>query len=275
MDRIVKRLMRLGVMLAGVVVFLLITGVVQTPLRRSGVPPVVGAAIMIPVLLACYYAIQRLIERRIPVELRTSVLANGIIGGLAIGVLLFAITIGVLFLAHNYAAAYSGTFTPLVGAFVVTVAAALAEEILFRAFLYRAIRDQLGIPAGIAVSAIIFGLLHAFNHGATVVSTVAIAIEAGILLSVAYQVTNALWLPVGIHIGWNFAEANIFGTSVSGMKVEPSILAGTLKGPVILTGGMFGPEASIVAVLVCLCGAAVLWRAGNARGMTPKEPESG
>jgi hypothetical protein len=62
-------------------------------------------------------------------------------------------------------------------------------------------------------------------------------------------------------MGWNFTEGSVFGMSVSGLNTTPGLFAGTLKGPVILTGGAFGPEASIFAVVVCLVVAVLLlWR---------------
>jgi membrane protease YdiL (CAAX protease family) len=67
-----------------------------------------------------------------------------------------------------------------------------------------------------ALAAAIFGLVHALNPGATVVSTAAIAIEGGLLLAAAYALIRNLWLPIGLHFGWNFTEGGIFGASVSG-----------------------------------------------------------
>lgn len=80
-------------------------------------------------------------------------------------------------------------------------------------------------------------------------------LEAGVLLGAAYALTGRLWLPIGLHIAWNFTEGSIFGMSVSGNTTagfgDAGLLRGTLSGPRILTGGAFGPEASVVAVLVC------------------------
>jgi hypothetical protein len=82
-------------------------------------------------------------------------------------------------------------------------------------------------------------------------------LEAGVLLGAAYALTGRLWLPIGLHIAWNFTEGSIFGMSVSGNSTagtaaDSALLRGSLSGPQILTGGAFGPEASIVAVTVCL-----------------------
>ena len=57
-----------------------------------------------------------------------------------------------------------------------------------------------------------------------------------------------LWFPIGIHWAWNFTQGNVSGFAVSGGDTEESILTATLSGPDIITGGSFGPEASIVAL---------------------------
>jgi hypothetical protein len=80
-----------------------------------------------------------------------------------------------------------------------------------------------------------------------------------VLLAVAYTVTERLWLPIGIHAGWNFAEGTIFGTGVSGTAVHASLLHGALRGPALVTGGSFGPEASIAAIAVCICASVALY----------------
>jgi membrane protease YdiL (CAAX protease family) len=116
--------------------------------------------------------------------------------------------------------------------------------------LFRVVEEAAGTTIAILFSAILFGLLHGFNPGATAVSTGAIAIEAGVLLAVAYALTRNIWLVVGIHMSWNFTEGNIFGAHVSGNAASHSLVRTTLSGPEILTGGAFGPEASIISVLL-------------------------
>ncbi len=78
------------------------------------------------------------------------------------------------------------------------------------------------------------------------------------MLALAYAATRNLWLPIGIHMSWNFAEGSLFGAKVSGYSEAHSLLKTTLSGPELLTGGAFGPEASVVSVAVCLVASAVL-----------------
>jgi hypothetical protein len=85
-------------------------------------------------------------------------------------------------------------------------------------------------------------------------------IEAGILLAAAYAYTGRLWLPIGIHIAWNFTQGGIFGVEVSGNTSE-GLLQGKLSGPLWLSGGAFGAEGSVIAVCICLAmGIFLLWR---------------
>ena len=74
----------------------------------------------------------------------------------------------------------------------------------------------------------------------------------------AYAATRSLWFPIGLHLGWNFTEGGIFGVAVSGGPAAKGMLSVSLAGPTLLTGGRFGPEASLVAIALCLAAAAVL-----------------
>ena len=61
---------------------------------------------------------------------------------------------------------------------------------------------------------------------------------------------SALWLPIGIHWAWNFMEGNIFGFYVSGHPENYRMLTPSISGPNTYTGGDFGPEASIIAIIL-------------------------
>jgi uncharacterized protein len=95
-----------------------------------------------------------------------------------------------------------------------------------------------------------------------VVSSTAISLEAGVMLAAAYMVTRRVWLAIGIHIAWNFAQSGIFGVATSGVE-SAGYLQGNLNGPTILSGGTFGPEASIVAVVVCFAAGLYMLRVAH------------
>src|SRR5438552_10734591 len=223
-------LKRLGIMVLGMVLLLVVLGIVQMPMHRAKLPDLAAAAMLLAVALVFYVAYERFVERRIPTELAPRALLPQGAFGLAAGFALFAATIGVLELAGAYHIYAVGPWTAGISIFFVMLAGTLVEEVLFRGFLFRTVRDVFGTWAGVAVSAALFGAAHAFNPGASVVSTVAIALEAGVLLSLAYAATNRLWVPIGLHAAWNFSESFIFGTTVSGHAATHALFYGKLQG---------------------------------------------
>ena len=106
---------------------------------------------------------------------------------------------------------------------------------------------------------------HLPNPEATALSSAAIALEAGVMLAAAYMLTRRVWLAIGIHMAWNFTQSGIFGAPTSGVP-SPGFLEGQLHGPALLSGGTFGPEASIVAVTVCLALGLYMLRLAHAKG---------
>lgn len=131
---------------------------------------------------------------------------------------------------------------------LVFLTVAVGEEMIFRGIIFRQIDERWNTRTALIVSALLFGFIHLPNNGATWWSSLAIAIEAGLMLGAAYKWSGSLWLPIGIHWAWNFTQGNVFGASVSGNVAGGSLLEMQVNGPDIITGGDFGPEASIVAV---------------------------
>jgi hypothetical protein len=226
--------------------------VVAQPVLRKFLPPALGIALLALLVLGTYIAASRRIERRTPSELRVSHLLPDAAAGLAVGLALFATVMAILWAVGIYHPAGRGTVKGLVTGFAAALAAGIIEETIFRGLLFRLTSKILGTWGALLFTATFFGAAHAFNRGATFGSSLAIALEAGLLLGAAYAATQRLWLPIGLHISWNFAEGSIFSMSVSGGDTSRGLVQGSLSGPRIVTGGQFGPEASIVAVIVCL-----------------------
>jgi CAAX protease family protein len=230
----------------------------------SAVVAIVHALLVVPVMIIAYRLCVRWIERRSAEELGTRT-ALQLIPGALFGIALFSFVYGVLWLMGI---AHIGGFSPnntALKAAAVSVIAGVGEEIVFRGVLFRILEQGYGTLMAALVSSAVFGLLHALNPGATWWSTAAIALEAGLLLCSAYTVSRTLWLPIGLHAGWNFAEGGIFSAAVSGGH-ERGLFADTLTGSAIWTGGAFGPEASIVATLICLAASVALFAVAIARG---------
>lgn len=243
-----------GLALLNLVAVILVIVVAQ-PVLRKYLPDAAGIALLALLVLATYIAASKWIERRASSELRTSHLLPESAAGLAAGLALFAGVMAILWVVGVYHPAGRGTGKGLAAGFAAAFSAGIVEEIMFRGLLFRLSSKILGTWGALLFTATLFGAAHAFNPGATVSSSLAIALEAGVLLGAAYAATQRLWLPIGLHIGWNFAEGSIFSMSVSGNSIIAGLLRGSLSGPRILTGGQFGPEASIVAVVVCLAAA--------------------
>ena len=172
--------------------------------------------------------------------------------GFLIGMLFFGAVVGVMALTGLYKVTSTGTDAPadIVSALLMFISVGVGEEILFRGVLFRWIDEKWGFVAALVASSLLFGLMHIAQPGATWWSSLAIAIEAGLLLGAAYKWSGTLWLPIGIHWSWNFFQGNVFGFAVSGSDAGASLLQSRVQGPDILTGGPFGAEASILTVIL-------------------------
>lgn len=220
-----------------------------------------STGVVVVVAYLSYYAFVRVVEKRPVAELAASGAVGELTVGILVGALLFTATIGILWALGYYRVSGTNDWTiivPILGAAVTT---GVYEEILFRGILFRVIEESLGTWLALMMAAFFFGFSHLFNPNATVVAAIAIALEAGILLSAAYVLTRRLWLAIGIHIAWNLVQGGIFSVAVSGYERQ-GLLQATLSGPNILSGGEFGAEASVFAVAVCLAaGFCFVWRA--------------
>jgi uncharacterized protein len=217
-------------------------------------------------LFGIYALLVRWIEQRRPSELALSPGLWLALTGALLGFILFCVVYAVLWamgVAHWKGIAPAG---PLIGPILGAALAAVGEELAIRGGVFRILEDSLGTALALLLSAALFGLLHAANHGATTVSTLAIALEAGVLLGAAYAASGNLWLPIGLHFGWNFTEGGVFGAVVSGGSTGTRIVSMPLSGSELLTGGAFGPEASVIAVAVGLAAALVLMAIAVRRG---------
>jgi membrane protease YdiL (CAAX protease family) len=226
-------------------------------LARSPMGVALNLAIVVATI-GSYWFYVRWVEFRPAVELAGRGASRQVLAGLLVGAGLFCTTMLVLWLmvAWEYTGMVAGSMWiyPLATA----MAAGVVEETLMRGVLFRMLEGGLGSWIALALSALVFGLMHAANPGATATSVIAIALEAGVLLAAAFMFSRRLWFVYGLHAAWNFTEGGIFATHVSGMKPE-GMIGVRFTGSDWLTGGAFGPEASVVAVAVCLvAGAAFL-----------------
>ena len=205
---------------------------------------------LIPVLLG-YLILVRLIERRRIRELSARAIPTYGLVGLIGGAILFSLVVGVLYLLGSYHVIGTDPQVDwLPGVLVAGIGAGIGEEIIARGVIFRIVEEGLGTWLALVISALFFGGAHIFNPGATLWSSAAIAIEAGLLLAMIYHVTRSLWTCIGLHAGWNIMQGTVYGIPVSG-GASKGWLISNRTGPDWLSGGVFGAEASVVALLAC------------------------
>lgn len=182
--------------------------------------------------------------------------------GAAVGWGLVVVVVGVIAVAgalrvafDHSAASWAGFWLNL----VTILLASLGEEIAFRGYPFQRLIEATGPITAVLIASIAFGLMHAGNPDATPRSVV-VTMLYGVLFSVAYLRTRALWVSWGLHFGWNFALAVIFGLPMSGLERFSSLVQTHARGPVWLTGGGYGPEASVTAAIVLFGGIWVVVR---------------
>lgn len=241
------------------VVWQLVTQSIGHQLPRAARPfwSVATKTLYVALMLGLYSLEVRYFERRRISELDPRAAAAGVTAGAVVGFVLFSSVLACLYLGGYVQQARFNGFADLVVLACASAAGAVGEELLFRGAVFRITEEWLGTTGALIISAALFGLAHGLNPTATPIGVIAIGLEAGVLLGIAYSASRSLWLPIGLHFGWNFTEGGIFGAAVSGGQSR-GVVSVTLDGPTQLTGGGFGPEASIIAIGVCLIAATIL-----------------
>lgn len=204
------------------------------------------------VLVLCVYVLfVRLAERRPVNELALGHAPAELAIGLAIGFLMMSAVMAALVGLELYRVTVNGP-APIWKSAGAAIEAGMFEEVVVRGVILRLLWRTFGAPIAFLGSAAIFGLGHLGNAEASVFAALCIAIEAGLMLGAFYALTGRLWVPIGVHAAWNFTQGYVFGAKVSGDSIGASFATSTaLPGyPHWLTGGAFGPEASLPALIV-------------------------
>ncbi len=221
--------------------------------------------IMVPIIMLGYLGYVRLVERRPVTELGLRRALPEFGAGYLLGAALFTTVISILGLLGVFSIVSRNSMAVMIAPFFWMIMHAVLEELLFRGVIFRLVESSLGSIAALVISAALFGASHIFNPGANLTSAFAIAVEAGVLLGVAYMLTRRLWFCIGLHAAWNFVQGGVFSVPVSGRE-SVGLLQGRLEGPDWLSGGAFGAEASVVAVAAGAVVAALLYRVVQKRG---------
>jgi membrane protease YdiL (CAAX protease family) len=220
-------------------------------------------------VVAALIGLQKLVLRRLGERRHDDLPFADAPRGLAMGVFgaaaLFSVIVGVAALLGAYRiVGWGGLSDWLFLLFVAGVSAGFVEELIFRGILFRWIEEFGGSWAALAVTSALFGLAHIANENATWWSSLTIALVAGTLLGGAYMLTRSLWLAVGIHFGWNVTQGLVWDVPVSGNDVD-GLVDAQLVGDPLISGGAFGLEASVIALVVAgSAGVWMVWRAAAA-----------
>lgn len=143
------------------------------------------------------------------------------------------------------------------------------EELLFRGYILRLIERYFSTWTAIIISSILFGLIHAPNENFSYIGLISIGLS-GLLMGWLFVRTGTLWAPTGLHFSWNFFQGVIFGYPTSGINTY-EVMANQYSGPQWLSGGDFGFEGSIFAVL--LLTAVFVWELRKGRPIEAVEEE--
>lgn len=131
---------------------------------------------------------------------------------------------------------------------VILMFGAVGEEMLFHGYGFQVLLRAFGVFATILPMGVLFGVAHLGNQNVTWVGFTN-TVGWGILLGWAFVRSGALWLPIGLHFGWNWALP-LFGVNLSGFTMGVSGYALRWKTSAIWSGGDYGPEGSILTLAV-------------------------
>jgi membrane protease YdiL (CAAX protease family) len=160
------------------------------------------------------YSLQvRYFERRPISELAPRDAAPRVTGGIVVGFALFSSVLAVLYLGGLEHVQFGG-LAGLTTQASASLGAAVGEELLFRGAIFRITEEWLGTTAALIVSAVLFGAAHGLNSGATVIGVIAIGLEAGVLLGIAYSASRSLWLPIGMHAAMAASIGSLITTTL-------------------------------------------------------------
>lgn len=241
-----------------VLVFFLTAAAFGLPLQAAVdlLPPGNGTLQLAGLVVACaaalgsYALAVRLGEGRGAAELAVRPALPGLAVGAVLGLAMMAVLMGVLVATGAYNITVVGA-TPAWTGLRLALQAAVTEELWMRALLLRLLWRAFGPVPAFIVAALVFGALHLANPGATPLAGATVVI-AGLMFCALYALTGRLWVPIGLHLAWNLAQGYLFGATVSGNNLGGSILLSTARqgAPAWLTGGTFGPEASVLALIL-------------------------
>ncbi len=205
-------------------------------------------------------------------------LPAGLAGGFAVGAAMLTAGVLVLRVLGDYHVSAVVPSLLVLAPLLTYLAVGVFEETLFRGYIFQTLEGRWGSGAALVTTSLLFGLAHLGNpvpgasHWMRLAGPLQICFEAGLPLGAAYLLTRRWWLSIGIHWAWDYFEGVIYGCPDSGTHDPHTLLYATFSGPVLLTGGPFGPEAGLVFLLVGTLTGVLLLRAAIRKGQWLPRP---
>jgi hypothetical protein len=219
-------------------------------------------------LLLIYRLAVAYCERRDVKELELREAPKELLIGITVGAALMTMIVGALWM-FGWVGIDSREVDGVALALRDSLRSGVVEEALLRLVIFRLLWRALGIYSAIALAAILFGILHLGNPDSSPFALASLIAGEGIMIGL-YLLTGRIWASIGAHAAWNFTQGWIFGAAVSGTSEiggGPLVLAPAAGAPELLSGGGFGPEASVAALAVSLLASVLFlglaWRRGD------------
>ena len=224
----------------------------------------IAGSLAIPLI---YFLAVRFGERRTVPELDLRKAPLDLLLGLAVGALVLSAIVGALW-AFGWAAIETRPVDAIALALRDSIRSGVLEEFVLRLVVFRLLWRAFGVWPAIALAAPLFGVLHLANPDSSLFAALCLIAGEGIGIGL-YLLTGRIWASVGMHAAWNFTQGWVFGAAVSGtgdIAGGPLALRPAPGVAELLSGGGFGPEASLPALIVSLLASALVLHAAWKRG---------
>lgn len=210
------------------------------------------------VMLVFYAAFVTFVERRKVTELALGPAVKELPVGLILGFALYTACILILMAMGNFQITGTNAAIILLAGLATPLCTGVFEELVFRAGVFRIAEEWVGTWGAVIISSLVFGFVHMDNEAATMQGLISISLWAGLLLSVCYILTRRMWVGIGLHAAWNYTQGSVYSGIVSGNGEMTGYFKSQIEGPDLLTGGSFGVEASVIALIVCSTAAIIM-----------------
>lgn len=263
-----KLIVFLIALIAATLVVMLVTfAVAQLIFHTNRIPPYFALFTMFPAWLVVIYLFRRYIDEESFIGMGLGL--DGFLSGITVGAIVGAAFIFFIFVV-NYSLGQislkgflwnelSGKMMGrlLLGTFFYFAAAATFEEILFRGYILQSLFELRSLWPAISLSSALFAAGHILNAGFNFLGIFNIWLF-GIFACLLLLIAGNLWLPSAFHFAWNFVQGNVLGFPIYGHR-EVNLIHLSISGHRLLTGGSFGPEASLLTTFLLSAACAVAY----------------